>query len=171
VSDATVKLSDLVSGWKGGQVAPDNNSTPDCSSQNFSPYTITGQAEADFHQGATLLISIANMFPSAAQSVGDFDVGTQTGTARCEGEAFRRVLGANATLVSARQLAAPNVGQHAAAFEYVIKTGTHTFYSDEIQFVRGRALGAVISITQGHPLVGPMALARVMDERLRLGTA
>ena len=166
-----VKLSDLVSGWKGGAVDPNNNSAPDCSSQNFSPYTITGQAESDYRDGVALLISIANMFPTEAQSFGDFDVGTQAGTAKCEGEAFRRALGASAILVSAHRIAAPNVGEHAAAFEYVIRVGKHTFYSDVIQFVRGRALGALISINPGQPLGGPRTLARVMDERLRSGTA
>jgi hypothetical protein len=170
-SGATVKLSDLVAGWKGGTVNPHNDTVPDCSSQNFSPYTITGQAEADYHAGPTLLISITNMFPSAAQSLGDFHVGTQAGTARCEGEAFRKALGATATLLSARQITAPNVGQRAAAFRFVVKVGKLTFYADVIQFVRGRALAAVISINPGHPLEGPMALARVMDERLQAGIA
>lgn len=169
--EAMVKLSDLVAGWKGGAVNPNNNSAPDCISQNFSPYTITGQAEADYHAGATLLISIANMFPSAAQSMGDFHVGTQPGTALCEGEAFRKALGTTATLVSARQITAPHVGQRAAAFRFVLEVGKMTFYSDVIQFVRGRALAAVISINPGHPLVGPTTLARVMDERLQAGIA
>lgn len=171
VGAATVKLSDLVSGWKGGMVNANNDSSPDCSSQNFSRYTITGQAESDYHNGVTLLISVANMYPSDAQSFGDFTVGTQAGTVKCEGEAFRQAFGQAARLVSARQIAAPKVGSHAAAFEYIVKTGRTIFYSDVIQFVRGRALGALISVNPGRPLAGPTALARIMDERLQSGTA
>jgi len=170
-SDAMVKLSDLASGWKGGAVKANNNSAPDCATQNFSPYTITGQAESDYHHGVALLISVANMFPSGAQSLGDFEVGTRTGTARCEGEAFRKALGVSAKLVSARQTVAPKVGQRAAAYEFVVEHGKTTYYADVIQFVRGRALGAVISVNPGHPLSGPGALARIMDGRLQLGTA
>jgi hypothetical protein len=171
VRSATVRLSDLIAGWKGGTVNPNNDSSPDCSSQNFSPFTITGQAESDYHHGVTLLISLANMYPSTAQSLGDFTVGTQAGTVECEGGAFRKAFGGSARLVSARQITAPKVGQHAAAFEYIVKTGKTTFYSQVIQFVRGRALGALISVNPGHPLAGPMMLARVMDERLQSGIA
>jgi hypothetical protein len=170
-SDALVKLSDLVSGWKGGAVKATNNSTPDCAFQNFSRYTITGQAESDYHQGGTLLISIANVFPSDAQSLGDFGVSTRTGTARCEGEAFRKALGSSAHLVSARQTVAPKVGQRAAAYEFVLKFDKSTYYADVILFIRGRALGALLSVNPGRPLAGPRTLARVMDGRLQLGTA
>ncbi len=166
-----VKLSDLVPGWKGGAVNANSNATPDCASQNFSPYTITGQAESEYHHGITLLISVANVFPSDAQSVGDFEVGTRTGTAECEGEAFRKTLGVSATLVSARQTVAPKVGRRAAAYEFVVKHGKTTYYADVIQFVRGRALAAVISVNPGHPLAGASTLARIMDGRLQLGTA
>lgn len=168
---ATVRLPDLVSGWKGGRVKPNNDSSPDCSSQDFSRYTITGEAEADYHHGVALLISVANMYATSAESLGDFTIGTQAGTASCEGDAFRKAFGTSARLISAREVASPKVGEHAAAFEFVIKVGKTTFYSQVIQFVRGRALGALISINPGHALAGSTTLARIMDERLQTGIA
>ena len=163
-SDAMVKLSDLASGWKGGAVKA-NNSAPDCATQNFSPYTITGQAESDYHHGVALIISVANMFPSGTQSLGDFEVGTRTGTARCEGEAFRKALGVSAKLVSARQTVAPKVGQRAAAYEFVVEHGKTTYYAD-----RGCEPEQAVAVVGAHRVAGTeCCYPRVPGRSVQLG--
>jgi hypothetical protein len=161
---ATLRLSDLTSGWKGGSTKPDN-SPPDCN-KNFSAYTITGNAEEDFTQGAAALTSTIQLFPNAQQALGDFGVDTPSGAARCEGAALRSAIGSSAKLVFARQVASPNVGTRAAAYDFAVQVNGVTFYIDVINFVRDRAYGSLITLDPDAALPGSTLLAKLMDQRL-----
>jgi hypothetical protein len=161
---ATLRLSDLTSGWKGGSAKPDN-SAPDCK-KNFSAYTITGDAEADFTQGAAAITSTVQFFPNRQQALGDFGVDTPPGIAACEGAALRSGIGSSAKLVFARQVAPPKVGDHAAAYAFAVRVHGTEFFIDVINFVRGRAYGSLITLDPDAPLPGSTLLATLMDRRL-----
>jgi hypothetical protein len=163
---ATLQLSDLTSGWKGGSTKP-NNSPPDCN-KNFAAYTITGDAEADFTQaqGAAALTSTIQLFPNQQQALGDFHVDTPSGSATCEGAALRTAIGESAKLVFARQVAPPKVGTRAAAYDFAVQVNGVTFYIDVINFVRGRAYGSLITLDPDAGLPDSTLLATLMDKRL-----
>ncbi len=161
---ATLRLSDLTPGWKGGSAKPDN-SPPDCN-KNFSAYTITGDAEADFTQGAAAITSTIQLFPNQKQALGDFGVDTRPGIVTCEGEALRSASGASAKLVFARQVPPPALGDHAAAYDFAEQVNGITFYIDVINFVRGRAYGSLITLDPDAPLPGSTLLVKLMDRRL-----
>jgi hypothetical protein len=166
---ATLRLSDLTSGWKGGSTKPDN-SPPDCN-KNFSAYTITGAAEEDFTQGAAAITSTVQFFPSRKQALGDFGVDTPPGIAECEGSALRAELGPTAKLVFARQAAPPKVGDHAAAYDFAVRVNGIEFFIDVINFVRGRAYGSLITLDPYAALPGSTLLVKLMDQRLTAGSA
>jgi hypothetical protein len=161
---ATIRLSDLTPGWKGGTARPDN-SAPDCK-KNFSAYTITGDAEADFTQGAAAITSTVQFFPSRRQALGDFGVDTPPGIAACEGAALRSGIGPSAKLVFARQVVPPKVGDHAAAYDFAVRVNGIEYFIDVVNFVRGRAYGSLITLDPDAPLPGSTLLATLMDQRL-----
>jgi hypothetical protein len=161
---ATLRLSDLTRGWKGGSAKP-NNSPPDCK-KDFSAYTITGNAEADFTQGYAAITSTIQLFPNQRQALGDFHVDTPPGITICEGAALRSGLGASAKLVFARQVAPPKVGSYAAGYDFAVRVNGFTFYIDVINFVRGRAYGSLITLDPDAALPGSTLLAKLMDKRL-----
>jgi hypothetical protein len=164
--NAAIRLADLVSGWKGGPSKPDDTSPPDCKWQDFSAYTITGESEADYSLGASVVSSVVEMYATPAQATGDFKLGTRTGTAACEGAVIAHALSKTAKLVSAKMVAMPNLGDRAVVFEFVVKVGVNTFYADLIAFVRDRALGALFTLNPGAPIGGRQTLARLMDQKL-----
>jgi hypothetical protein len=166
---ATLRPSDLTSVWKGGSAKPDN-SPPDCN-KNFSAFTITGVAEADFTQGGAAITSTVQLFPSRQQALGDFRVDTPPGIARCEGTTLRAAVGSSAKLVFARQVAPPKVGDHAAAYDFAVSVNGIEFYIDVINFVRGRAYGSLVTLDPGAPLPGATLLAKLMDQRLSSSAA
>jgi hypothetical protein len=164
---ATLRLSDLTSGWKGGSAKP-NNSPPDCG-KNFSAYTITGNAEADFTQGAAAITSTIQLFPNLQQALGDFRVDTPPGIAACVGASLRKGLGPSAKLVFARQVTPPKVGSQAAAYDFAVRVNGVKFFIDVINFVRGRAYGSLITLDPYAALPGSTLLANFMDQRLIAG--
>lgn len=161
---ATLRLSDLTPGWKGGSGKPDN-SPPDCN-KNFSAYTITGNAEADFTQGYAAITSTIQLFPNKKQALGDFGVDTPPGIVACEGKTMSAASGKSAKLVSARQVAPPPVGDRAAAYDFAERVDGVTFYVDAINFVRGRAYASLITLDPDAALPGGTLLAKLMDKRL-----
>jgi hypothetical protein len=168
---ADVKLSDLVSGWTGGTAKPNTSSAPDCPGQDYSPFTLTGAGETSFTHSVARIVSLVEVFPSHAQAIGDFHVDGLTGTAECEGAVFRKAFGAKAKLVSAKEVTAPSVGDTAIAFQIAVKVGANTFYVNVIEFVRGRTIGALITLNPTSPLVGRETLVRLMDARLQSDVA
>ncbi len=166
-----VALADLASGWSGGQTTSGPEGTPDCPWQNYSAFTLTGQAMSEFsHTGAQLQSSV-QVFATHAQAIGDYAVDTKAGTATCEGEHLRRALGEGATLVSARQSPVTKLGERATAFRWVIKMGPNVIYLEAIEFVRGRAIGGLFAANVGRRLAGTDILARAMDLRLQPNVA
>jgi len=164
--NAALRLADLAAGWRGGQAPIEDSLPPECPLLNFSAYTITGESEADFSQRASVVSSIVQVFPDHGQAVGDFQAGLKGDTVACEGAAFAHALARTAKLRSARALAAPKIGDRTAAFRFIVQVGVNTFYADLIEFVRDRAVGGVITINPGAPILGIETLARLVDERL-----
>jgi hypothetical protein len=163
-ASATLKLSDLTSGWHGGSAKPDNP-LPDCK-KNFSAFTITGNAEADFTQGGAAITSTIQVFRTKRQALGDFKVDTPLGIVACEGAALRTASGPGTKLLFARQVAPPKVGGRAVAYDFAEQVNGVTFYIDVINFVRGRAYGSLITLDPQSALPGSTLLAELMDKRL-----
>jgi hypothetical protein len=174
---SVLRANDLGGGWTVRPLPPDDDSPPDCKSQDYSAFTITGQAQTRFvnQQGATVL-SRVEVYPSHRQVLGDFAVDAQPGIAACEGRAIRKevakqVKGATVTLESARSLAAPAVGEKSIAFQVVLrvksKTGVLRLYIDLIGFVRDRTAASIVVFAPGLPPKGNDVLARTVDARLQ----
>jgi hypothetical protein len=163
-------------GWSALQTTPDN-SAPICPWQNYSKYTLTGRGEADFQPTkvgrAGFVGSTVDILATPADAIGKFTNDSHPGTAACEGEALRKALGGSKLkTISERQLASPSIGEHAVAYEfaYLQPAGTpKRIYIHVIEFVRGRAVGAVLTTDFDAP--GAMAtrlrLARLIDGRLK----
>jgi len=168
---AIIRASDLSVAWKGGEAKAGNGDPPDCAWQDFSPFTITGQAESDFGQTGARIISQVQVFARRAHALGDFRVDTRDGTAVCEGKVFAKALGHSARLVSAHPLTPPKIGDHAAAYRFVLRTGSTLIYFHVIEFVRDRTLAGVAAFSVGGLIDGLDELARLMDTRLQTHVA
>jgi hypothetical protein len=173
---AVVNGADLGSGWKKVAIPAQDNEPPDCPGQNYSPYTITGQAATRFDRQTTSLLSRVEVYSSRAHARGDFGVSTRAGTAACEGRVLRaafekQVKGSTVTVVSAKQQAGSGVGERSIVFRIVLRVKTKTtsfpLYVDLIGFVRDRSAGSVVAISPGRPVAGLAKLAALMDSRLR----
>jgi hypothetical protein len=167
---AVVQRSDLVAAWKGGAMTPDGSKPPDCAWMDYSAYTITGRSDMRFTQGYSLISASVQVFPDPAQALGDFAAGLRAGTAACEGAAFVKAFGNGAKLVSARLVAAPKIGDRAAAFRFSAKVGVNMFFGDMILFVRGRSLAVLLTLNPATPMPGREVAAQLMDARLRPST-
>jgi hypothetical protein len=173
---AVVTAADVGAGWKKVAAPARDDEAPDCPGQDFSPFTITGQAATRFEHQATSLMSRVEVYRTRAQALGDFGVSTRPGTAACEGKALRAALAhqledGRVTLVSAKQQRGPAVGERSIRFRIVlrVKTATTSFpvYVDLIGFLRDRAAGSVVALSPGTPAAGLAQLAARMDGRLR----
>src|SRR3954465_2521396 len=163
---AIIRASDLTAGWKAVDATAGNNEAPDCAWQDFSPFTITGQAESDFGQTGAGIISQVQVFARRAHALGDFRLDARAGTAECEGRVYARALGPGVNVVSARSLAPPKVGEHAAAYRFVLRSGSTLIYFHVVEFVRDRTLAGVAAFSVGRAMHGLDDLARLMDSRL-----
>jgi hypothetical protein len=168
---ALIRTSDVGSDWKGGVVEAADHETPDCAWQDYSAFTITGQAESDFSQTGARVISQVQVFARPAQAMADFRIDTRKGTPACEGRVFAKALGHGVRLVSAEPLAAPKVGERAAAYRFVLTSGSTRISFQVLEFVRGRALAGVVAFSVGGSIEGLGALARAMDVRLQAHVA
>jgi hypothetical protein len=171
-----LRAGDLGSGWASRPSKPDDNAPPDCAGQDYSAFTITGQAQGQFVKQGASVLSRVEVYPSRKQVLGDFAVDAQPGIAACEGEAIRKAVakqakGLTVTLESAKQLAAPQVGQKSIAFRIVLnlkgKANNLKVYVDLIGFVRDRSAASVVIVAPGLPPKGDVTLARVIDARLQ----
>jgi hypothetical protein len=163
--NAVVHLSDLTPGWKGGLVnSSGNGDMPDCPWEDYSAFTITGQAVSTFRQGGALLNSYAQVFPTVREARADFAIATKPGRAKCEGKGYES-LGASVTLISARVVTVPNVGDRAAAYRYVLRYGANRVYIDVIDFLHGRTRAGAFTFNPGGFLsVAP--IVRLIDAQL-----
>jgi hypothetical protein len=174
--NALLRAGDLGSGWTTQPSKPAADSPPDCPGQNYSKFTITGQAQTQFTKLGASVLSRVEIYKSRADARGDFAVDTKPGTAACEGAAVRRQVAKQATgtqvsLVSAKQLPRPKVGQRSLAFEIVLnlRSGGKNAraYIDLVGFVRDRAAASVVIFAPGAAPKGNAVLARIVDARLQ----
>ena len=177
-SGALLRQSDLSGvppGWRPLVTVPDSDQLV-CPWQNYSRYTLTGHGEADFQPtkigNAGFFGSRVDVLATTRDAVGKFEVDTHPGTAACEAEALRKAFGGQLKTVSARQLASPNLGEHAVVYQFVYeqaKASPRTIYVTIIEFLRGRGV-AVLNTTNfdapGNETTR-VALARLIDGRLK----
>lgn len=172
---AVLRAGDL-DGWRQIPGKAQDDAAPDCPGQDYSAFTITGQAQSHFRRGGASALSRVEVYRSPRQARGDFAVDARPGTARCEGAAIRaqvakQVKGLTVRLASARQLRGPKVGQRSLAFRIVLdlkaKQAAQKLYVDLIGFVRDRALASVVLVAPGGPAADGAALARAIDARLQ----
>ena len=176
-SAALLRQVDLVGvspGWRRLTTIP-GDAGPICPWQNYSAYTVTGRAEADFQPvtvgDSGFIGSSVDLFASTGDALGKFTMDTHPGTASCEGEALRKAFGSRLNTASARRLPAPRLGVHAAAYEFVYSQSNRTparIYVDIVEFVRGRAIGLLETTNFNRPgdSAGRLRLARLIEERL-----
>jgi hypothetical protein len=173
--NAVLRAADLGTGWAARVENARDDSAPDCAFQDYSKFTITGQAQTRFSQQGASVVSRVEVYKSHADAAGDFGVDTRPRTALCEGRAIRagfakQAPGMTVTLASATKLASPKVGERSVAFRIVLtvkqQARTLKLYIDLIGFVRDRAAASVVVVAPGNPAKGAVSLARVMDARL-----
>jgi len=173
--NAVLRASDLGKGWTATVENARDDSAPDCAFQDYSKFTITGEAQTRFSQSGASVVSRVEVYKSRADANGDFGVDTRPRTATCEGRAIRdgfakQAPGMTVTLTSAKQLASPIVGERSVAFRIVLtlkqQARTLKLYIDLIGFVRDRAAASVVVVAPATPAKGAATLARVMDARL-----
>jgi hypothetical protein len=173
--NAVLRAADLGSGWTGTVENARDDSAPDCAFQDYSKFTITGQAQTRFSQQGASVVSRVEVYKSRADAAGDFGVDTTPRTALCEGRAIRdgfakQAPGMTVTLTSAKKVAAPKVGERSVSFRIVLtirqQARSLKLYIDLIGFVRDRAAASVVVVAPAKPAQGAVTLARVMDARL-----
>jgi hypothetical protein len=173
--DAVLRAGDLGTGWTAKVESARDDSAPDCPFQDYSRFTITGEAQTRFSQQGASVVSRVEIYASKADAAGDFAVDTKPRTARCEGEVIRASFakqspGTKVTLESAKVTGRPKVGQRSVSMRIVlgVKAGSRTLrlYIDLIGFVRDRAAASIVVVTPGAPAQGAAQLARIMDARL-----
>ena len=173
---ALLRAGDLGSGWLAQASKADDSAPPDCPGQDYSKFTITGQAQSQFTKLGASVLSRVEVYEDTRQARADFAVDERPGTAACEGEAIRREVakgaaGLKVSLVSARQLPGPKVGQRSLAFRIVLDlrgSGKDLkVYVDLIGFVRDRVGASVVVVAPGVPPAGNVLLAKLVDTRLQ----
>lgn len=171
---ATIKATDLVSGWKRMPVAGDESKCPGFD-PDFSAFTITGKASSLFVQlGGGAVLSAVEVYKTRAQAVGDFRTGAKPAFAKCLRYAFEKDIargaGGTAKTKWSRMVAAPRVGERSALYRLVgtlsVRGQTIRVYMDVLAFQRGRSVTALISSGFGGRLSGQTTLARVIAARM-----
>jgi hypothetical protein len=120
--------------------------------------------------------SVVDVYATRAQAAGDFLAGAKPAQTGCLREALayaRREVPAGVTLsvVSARMLPAPRVGERAASYRLVGKLESRgvsfPLYMDLLVVQRGRTMAALFSTGFQRPVAGQLALARKLAARMR----
>ena len=172
---AVLRASDLGTAWTAKVENARDDSAPDCPFQDYSRFTITGEAQTRFSQQGASVVSRVEVYKSKADAAGDFGVDTRPRTAQCEGRVIRASFakaspGTKVTLESAKLTAAPKIGQRSVAMRIVlgVRAGSRTLrvYIDLIGFVRDRAAASIVVVAPGVPAKGAAQLARIVDARL-----
>jgi hypothetical protein len=173
---AVLRGADLGAGWVAQPSKPADDAPPDCPGQDYSKFTITGQAQVQFAKQGASVTARVEVYPSHGQVLGDFAVDARPGTAACEGRAIRAQVakeakGLNVTLQSAKQLPGPKVGQKSIAYRIVLglkgPSGTLKVYVDLLGFVRDRTAASVVVVAPGKPPKGAELLVKAIDGRLQ----
>ena len=173
---AIIRAGDLGAGWRPRTTPAEDASPPDCKGTDYSPFTITGQAQTQFDHAGGSVLSRVEIYRSHRHALGDFAVDDRPGSAACEGNALRRDIarsarGVTVKLLSAKRLKRPAVGQRSLAYRFVVGiSGTRTnvkLYVDLVGFVRDRAIGSVLVVAPAAPLAGATTLAQTIESRLQ----
>jgi hypothetical protein len=173
---ATIKGSDLLSGWKRTPVGSDDDSKCPEFDPDLSAFTITGKASSLFVQvGAGAVLSAVEVYKTRTQAIGDFRTGAKPALAKCLRHAFEvdfaRAAGGTAKTISSRMVPAPRVGERSASYRLVgtlsVKGQRVRVYMDVLAFQRGRSITALFSTGFGGRISGQTVLARVIAARMR----
>ena len=175
-----LRPADLAPGWQRTPSGPDDDEPTRCPgwSPDFSAFTITGKARADFEhaRAGAAILSTVEVYPSNRQAIGDFRTGAKPGLTRCLrsllNEGFRQGgQGVQARVVSARMLRSPRIGDRSATYRLVARVrsaGTSVpAYFDLHVFQRGRSIGGLFFTGTGVRVPDQLALARTVAGRLR----
>jgi hypothetical protein len=170
--------SDLAPGWRRTPSSPDDDERTRCPGWNpdFSAFTITGKAKADFEHGqaGASILSTAEVYATRSQAVGDFRTGAKPGLVRCLrvllDRGFRQG-GVDAEVVSARMAPSPRIGERSATYRVVARvraggTSAPAFF-DVHFFQRGRSIAGLLFTGVGVRVPDQLALARTVAARLR----
>jgi hypothetical protein len=170
--------SDLAPGWRRTPSSPDDDEPTRCPGWNpdFSAFTITGKAKADFEHGqaGASILSTAEVYATRSQAVGDFRTGAKPGLVRCLrvllDRGFRRG-GVDANIVSARMTRGPRIGERSVTYRVVarIRAGgaSAPAFFDVHFFQRGRSIAGLLVTGVGVRVPDQLALARTVAARLR----
>lgn len=128
---AILTPSDLGNGWAAVPHVQIHDSLPSCPgvNPNFSPLTLTGQAESILYQDSTLIRSRIQVFPNHHQSAADFAI-RNTATSRCNSYAITHQLRAiyptmDIKLLSRKRRSLPRLGQRATVDTLLIQATFH----------------------------------------------
>ncbi len=175
--NAVLRNSDLATGWTTRATEPDDTSPPECPGQDYSRFTITGQAQTQSRKAGASIVSRVEVYRTRAEALGDFAVDARPGTAACEGAAIRKEWSAHGIatrLISAGRLPAPKVGQRSIAFRIVLEVTRERrkvrINIDLIGFVRDRVAASVVVLAPGTRPKGVELLVQKIESRL-LGAA
>jgi hypothetical protein len=175
---ATVRASDLTPGWRRMPVGNVAGEVPRCPgyAPDFSRFTITGRSRSAFqHPAGASIVSSVEVYPSRAQAVGDYRLGTQPGLARCLrlllDRDFAAMPGVDARIVSSRRVPAPALGERSAAYrlaaEFRANGRVIRLFIDVIALQRGRSLAAVFYTGVYEPVADRASVARAVAARMR----
>jgi hypothetical protein len=176
LAQATVlRAADLGAGWAAHASKLDDTSPPDCAFQDYSSFTITGQAQRQYTRPSASVLARVEVYATGAQARGDFAIDLDRRTARCEGEALRARFatqsGRRVTLRSAQRLRPPALGDRSLAYRIVLDlhgtSSTLPLYVELVAFVRDRVAASVVVVTSSSPARGVASLVRAIDTRLQ----
>ena len=174
--DTVLRADDLGSGWTSRASKPNDDAPPDCPGQDYSKFTITGQAQSQFTRSGAQVLSRVEVYKSRADARGDFAVDQRAGTAACEARALRAEFAketkSTVTLVSAKQTKGPaTLGQHSIAFHIVLSLHrdgqTLPVHIELLGFIRDRVTASLVVVAPGAAPKGDALLAKAMDARLQ----
>src|SRR4051812_47571463 len=83
---AVLRPADIGAGWMAQASKPDADAPPDCAFQDYSRFTLTGQAQRQYTLRGASVLSRVEVFATGAQARDDFAIDSDPRTARCEGE-------------------------------------------------------------------------------------
>jgi hypothetical protein len=170
-----VTAADLRAGWQRMKSSGDDT-VPSCPGYrpDFSKYTITGKAEAEFKSSAgALLTSSTEVYASHAQAIADYRLGTKPQVASCLAQTFEHQPTGDPTVhvkaVSAKRIAAPRLGERSARYKIVLRftgpSGSIPAYLDAIVFQKGRSIALLLTLGVSRPVTDGVTLARLMSAR------
>lgn len=167
--------ADLQPVWQRVKGSGDET-VPTCANYrpDFSRYTVTGKAEAEFKDtSGEMVISSSEVYASHAQAIADYRLGTKRQVASCLAQTFEKQPTGDPSVhvkaVSAKQVAAPRLGERSARYKIVLRFtgpgGSVPAYLDAIVFQKGRTIALLMTLGVPQPITDGPSLASVMSAR------